>query len=230
MALNRKYAPEVFKASSTYGSNFVTKNANVQFAENAMEEPSLLASGGNISAFIVQHKGPNPIAKAITKVTRLTTGNHPRPSMTAGSIEPWQLFSTDLMNSFKRSCHWWGPKSQIWRKEKIILLYDLYTILLKEICAIHFDPGKVGYHFHRRFGFHPNRNKFQEQPGVKPWKHWTIWAKSCGQICRQWRPLRQFHSIEPRQPKMQPQLLNGTLVIRFAQPFEMILEPVCCKN
>ena len=43
----------------------MTKNANVQFAENAMEEPSLLASGGNISAFIVQHKGPNPIAKAI---------------------------------------------------------------------------------------------------------------------------------------------------------------------
>ena len=106
MALNRKYAPEVFNASSTYGSNFVTKNANVQFAENAMEEPSLLASGGNISAFIVQHKGPNPIAKAITKVTRLTTGNHPRPSMTSGPIEPWQLFSTDLMNSFKRSCHW----------------------------------------------------------------------------------------------------------------------------
>ena len=88
MALNKKYAPDVFKASSTYGSNFVTKKANVQFAENAMDDPSLLASGGNISALIVQHKGPNPTAKAITKVTRLTTGNHPRPFITSGSMEP----------------------------------------------------------------------------------------------------------------------------------------------
>ena len=95
-------------------------------------------------------------------------------------------------------------------------------LLLKKMC-IHFGPEKVGYHFHRRFDFHPSRNKFQEQPGVKPWKHWTISVKSCGQICRQWRPLRQFHSIEPRQPKMQPQLLNGKYLIRFTQPFVMIL-------
>ena len=186
-----------------------------------MEEPSLLASGGNISAFIVQHKGPNPIAKAITKVTKLTTGNHPRPSMTSGSIEPWQLFSTDLMNSFKRSCHWWGPKSQIWSKKNNFMVRFIYDYYFNS--AIHFGPGKVGYHFHRRFDFHPSRNKFQEQPGVKPWKHWTISVKFCGQICRQWRPLRQFHSIEPRQPKMQPQLLNGKYVIRFTQPFVMLL-------
>ena len=56
----------------------MTKNANDQFAEKAIEEPSLLASGENISAFKVHAKGPNPIEKAMTKVIKLTTGNHPK--------------------------------------------------------------------------------------------------------------------------------------------------------
>ena len=62
--LNRKQAPDVFKATSIFGSKYVTKNAKVQFAEKAIDEPSLFASGENISAFNVQAKGPNPIENA----------------------------------------------------------------------------------------------------------------------------------------------------------------------
>ena len=47
--------------SSTFGSNLVTKNANVQFVENAIDEQSLFASGEWISAFKVHAKGPKPV-------------------------------------------------------------------------------------------------------------------------------------------------------------------------
>ena len=60
MPQKRKYVPDKFKAFSKLGSKYVIKNANVQFAEKAIDEHSLLASGAKTSAFKVHAKGPNP--------------------------------------------------------------------------------------------------------------------------------------------------------------------------
>ena len=51
-----------------FGSNLVTKNAQIQLKVKAMEVPKDLNSGENSSTFIVQAKGPIPIRKKIIQL------------------------------------------------------------------------------------------------------------------------------------------------------------------
>ena len=59
---------------SILGSNMVTRKANIQFDEKAIDEHSLLASGEKISALRVHAKGPKPIENATIKIIKLVTG------------------------------------------------------------------------------------------------------------------------------------------------------------
>ena len=49
-----------------FGSNLVTKNAQIQLKVKAIEVPKDLNSGENSSTFIVQAKGPIPVRKKNT--------------------------------------------------------------------------------------------------------------------------------------------------------------------
>ena len=59
---------------SILGSHMVTRKANIQFDEKAIDEHSLLASGEKISALRVHASGPKPIENATTKIIKLVTG------------------------------------------------------------------------------------------------------------------------------------------------------------
>ena len=53
----------MFKSETRFGSNFVTRKAQIQLKVNAIEVPKDLHSGENSSTFIVQAKGPIPKVK-----------------------------------------------------------------------------------------------------------------------------------------------------------------------